>query len=36
MAEQSQWWRHVHGVQPEPDLQEDERRGGGRRIQERD
>jgi len=36
MAEQSQWWRHVHGVQPEPDHQEDERRGGDRRIQERD
>ncbi|MBK9187727.1 MAG: hypothetical protein IPM33_02110 [Phycisphaerales bacterium] len=35
MAEQSQWWRHVYGVQPEPDHQE-ERRGGDRRIQERD
>lgn len=36
MAEQSQWWRHVYGEQPEPDLQEDERRGSSRRIQERD
>jgi len=36
MAEQSQWWRHVHGLQPEPDHQEDERRGDNRRIQERD